>query len=197
MTHYCPGIPDDQFIRGNIPMTKQEIRILALAKARISSNNIVIDIGAGTGSLSVEAAYQASGGQVYAIEREEEGIRLINANILKFGLTNITAIMGAAPDAMRTLPQADVILIGGSGGQLAGILNEAHRLLRPGGRLVVTSITVETLYLTLEFLKSQQYQTEACSLQVNRIKPIGAVHMFQALNPIFIVSATKEEVHER
>jgi precorrin-6Y C5,15-methyltransferase (decarboxylating) CbiT subunit len=195
MSNYSPGIADDQFIRGNIPMTKQEIRIQVLAKARIAKGDTIIDIGAGTGSLSIEAALQAQTGNVIAIEREPEGFELIKANADKFGVT-VTAILGSAPEAMAALPEADVVFIGGSGGKLADILTEADRLLKVGGRLVITAITVETLYGALQEIKQRNYPSEACAIQVSRIRSVGSSHMFQALNPIYIISATKEEVHE-
>ena len=191
------GINDDQFVRGSIPMTKQEIRILTLAKARIAPDSVVIDIGAGTGSLTVEAALQAPNGQVYAIEREPEGIELIKVNSEKFGAANVIPVLGTAPEALATLPLADVILIGGSGGKLAAILAETDRLLKPGGRLVITAITIETLYHGLRELEARGYRTETCGVQVNRVRTVGASHMFQALNPVYIMSSTKEENHER
>ncbi|MDF2928455.1 precorrin-6Y C5,15-methyltransferase (decarboxylating) subunit CbiT [Anaerospora sp.] len=191
--HYYPGIADNEFIRGDIPMTKQEIRIQVLAKARIAKGDTIIDIGAGTGSLSIEAALQSQTGAVFAIERETEGIELIKANAQRFGTPAVSAILGSAPEAMAALPQADVILIGGSGGKLSAILAEADRLLKVGGRLVITAITVETLHGALQELKKRNYPSEACGIQVSRIRSVGASHMFQALNPIYIISATKEE----
>jgi precorrin-6B methylase 2 len=94
---------------------------------------------------------------------------------------------------MAALPEADVILIGGSGGKLSAILAEADRLLKVSGRLVITAITVETLHGALQELKKRNYPSEACGIQVSRIRAVGASHMFQALNPIYIISATKEE----
>lgn len=192
MSNYYPGIADDQFIRGDIPMTKQEIRIHVLAKARIAKGDTIIDIGAGTGSLSIEAALQSETGAVFAIEREQEGIELVEANAKRFNAA-VTAVLGSAPEAMSTLPQADVILVGGSGGKLAAILTEADRLLKPGGRLVITAVTVETLQGALQEIKKLNYPSEACGIQVSRIRSVGASHMFQALNPIYIISAIKEE----
>ncbi len=187
------GIPDDQFIRGNIPMTKQEIRILVLAKANIGAGDTVIDVGAGTGSLSVEAALLAKQGRVIAIEREAEGVELIKANAAKFAVANLAAVAGAAPAAMAGLPAADVILIGGSGGKLAEILTAANQLLKAGGRLIVTAVTVETLSTALGSLKQMtQFSVEACCVQVTRIQPAGNSHMFRALNPIYIIACTKE-----
>ncbi|MBP2662323.1 MAG: cbiT [Firmicutes bacterium] len=186
------GIPDSQFIRGDIPMTKQEIRILTLAKATIAMNDTVIDIGAGTGSLSVEAALLAEQGKVFAIEREAEGIELIKANAAKFKASNVEAILGAAPEALNGLPTADVILIGGSGGLLPDILACADKLLKPGGRLVITAVTVETLSTALHIMRAKkEYSVDACAVQVTRIQPVGTSNMFKALNPIYIIACSK------
>ncbi|CVK17769.1 precorrin-6Y C5,15-methyltransferase (decarboxylating) subunit CbiT [Sporomusa sphaeroides] len=187
------GIPDEQFIRGDIPMTKQEIRILTLAKASIGAADTVIDIGAGTGSLSIEAALLARQGRVYAIEREPEGIELIKANAAKFEAGNVQAVLGSAPAALAGLPAAEVILIGGSGGRLPDILSSADQLLKPGGRLIVTAVTVETLSAALQLMRQRPaYAVEACCVQVTRIQPVGTSNMFKALNPIYIITCTKE-----
>ncbi|MDF2570897.1 MAG: cbiT [Sporomusa sp.] len=187
------GIPDSEFIRGNIPMTKQEIRILTLAKAKIATSNTVIDIGAGTGSLSIEAGLLANQGRVIAIEREPEGFQLIKANADKFNAVNVEAVLGAAPEALEGLPEADVILIGGSGGKLPDILTCADRLLKVGGRLIVTAVTVETLSTTLNIMRQwPNYSVEACCVQVTRIQQVGDSNMFKALNPIYIIACNKE-----
>ncbi len=187
------GIPDDQFIRGDIPMTKQEIRILTLAKANIGATDTVIDIGAGTGSLSIEAALLAGQGRIVAIEREPEGVDLIKANAAKFGVTNIEPVLGSAPEALEGLPAADVILIGGSGGKLPDILDYADQLLKPGGRLVITAVTVETLSTALKIMQLRpEYSVEACCVQVTRIHSVGTSNMFKALNPIYIITCIKE-----
>ncbi|HWR08929.1 precorrin-6Y C5,15-methyltransferase (decarboxylating) subunit CbiT [Sporomusa sp.] len=187
------GIPDSEFVRGDIPMTKQEIRILTLAKAGIGSGDTVIDIGAGTGSLSIEAALLAKEGRVIAIEREPEGFDLIQVNAAKFKTANVEARLGAAPEALAGLPAADVILIGGSGGKLPEILGCADKLLKPGGRLIITAVTVETLSTALSNMRQRSaYSVEACCVQVTRIQQVGASNMFKALNPIYIIACNKE-----
>ena len=186
------GIPDSQFIRGDIPMTKEEIRIVTLAKARINVTDSVIDIGAGTGSLSIEAALLAKQGKVVAIEREAEGVELIKANAAKFKADNVEVIQGTAPEALNGLAAADVVLIGGSGGKLPEILESADKLLKPGGRLIVTAVTVETLATALTNMKQKkEYSVDACCLQVTRIQAVGSSNMFKALNPIYIITCNK------
>ena len=189
---YFPGINDDEFIRGDIPMTKQEVRILVLAKAKICTTDVVLDIGAGTGSLSIEAALQAAQGKVYAIERHTEGIELIRANAVKFGAENVEAIAGSAPQALQGLPASDVIFIGGSGGHLADIIYESDKLLKCQGRIVITAITIETLYDALHIMQANSnYDVEAFGAQISRIKHLKTSNMLQALNPIYIIACTK------
>ena len=192
MKTYFPGIADEDFSRGDVPMTKQEVRTLALAKAKITATDTIIDIGAGTGSLSVEAALQAKEGRVFAIERESAGIELIRMNAERFGANNVIPLLGLAPDALQDLPPADVIFIGGNGGHLSEILVQADALLKVGGRLVAMAITVETLYHVLDFLRGKvDYEVEACGVQITRIRPVGTSHMLQALNPVYMIAGTK------
>lgn len=186
------GIPDDQFLRGKVPMTKAEIRVQVLAKAQISKYDCVVDVGAGTGSISIEASGLASEGVVYAIEHNPEAQALILANQNKFDVSNLRLISGAAPDVFTELPPVDVCIIGGSNGRLAEILKTVP-LVR-GGRIVITAVTIETVALGLKLLSDFNYQdVDTVSIQAVRWKAVQTLHMAQALNPIFIISARKGE----
>lgn len=187
------GILDAEFIRGKVPMTKQEIRILTIAKAGIKQGDIVLDVGAGTGSLSCEAAMQAGNdGMVYAIERNPEGIGLIEANAEKFGLDNVHIIHAEAPAGMDELPRLDAVLIGGSGKRLEPILDRAGELLKTGGRIILNCITVQTLMQCLNYMRaSELYKYETVQVQVNRWEQVGSYDMAKAANPIFIVACEK------
>ena len=194
MTTYSVGIPDEEFIRGKVPMTKAEIRILTLAKARIGRSDALADIGAGTGSISCEAALQAADGRVYAIERKEEGIELIHANSRKFGIKNLRIIQAEAPEGLDELPQLDRAIIGGSGSHLEPILDRLDMLLKPEGRIVLNCITVQTLMQCLNYMrKKENYSYEAIQVQVNHLEQIGPYDMAKALNPIFIVTCIKNK----
>ena len=188
------GLPDAAFVRGKVPMTKQEIRILTLVKAQIGPRDIVYDIGAGTGSLSIEAARLAPEGHVYAVERKEEAIRLIEANGERFGLENLSVIEAEAPAGLENLPLADAVLIGGSGGHLASILDCVAEKLREGGRLVLNCITVQTLAAALDYLHAHEavYRNEAIQVQVSRLRRVGPYDMADAQNPVYIITCTKE-----
>lgn len=188
------GLPDAAFVRGKVPMTKQEIRILTLVKAQIGPRDIVYDIGAGTGSLSIEAARLVPEGHVYAVERKEEAIRLIEANGERFGLENLSVIEAEAPAGLENLPLADAVLIGGSGGHLASILDCVAGKMREGGRLVLNCITVQTLAAALDYLHAHEavYRYEAIQVQVSRLRRVGPYDMADAQNPVYIITCTKE-----
>ena len=191
MKHFL-GISDDEFIRGRVPMTKQEIRILTLAKARIGAGDVVYDIGAGTGSLSIEAALQAENGHVYAIERKSEGIALIQQNAEKFGVENLTVVQQEAPEGMEALPACNVVLIGGSGSHLEEILAAVDRKLVQGGRILLNCITVQTLASCIAYMRrNERYSYEAIQVQVNRLRQAGPYDMAEAINPIYIVVCEK------
>ena len=187
------NIPDSEFIRGKVPMTKEEIRILTIAKANICPEDVVLDVGAGTGSLSCEAALHAYNGQVYDIERKAEGIELIKANTEKLGIGNIKVIEAEAPEGMEQLPKLNVAIIGGSGSKLAPILDKIDGLLVTGGRIVLNCITIQTLSQCLEYMRQREdYEYAAVQVQVSRWKQVGPYDMAEAMNPIFIVTCVKK-----
>lgn len=186
------GIEDEKFIRGNVPMTKQEIRILTIAKADIGAEDYVVDIGAGTGSLSIEAAKIAENGCVYAIDKDPEAIDLITQNAEKFSVENIVTINGEAPEALEQVKKIDVALVGGSGGLIDEILTTVDAKLKIGGRIVLNFITVQSLASCLNWLKSHNnYKYEAIQVQINRLQNLGFYDMARAINPVHIVTAKK------
>ncbi len=188
------GIADEAFIRGKVPMTKQEIRVLTMVKARIAPTDVVWDVGAGTGSMSIEAAHLAPQGHVYAIERNSEGVSLIEKNKEKFGVGNLTVIEGDAPDALKDLPDCNAAIIGGSGSRLPEILDEISSRLKTGGRVVMNCITVQTLAAALSYMRGHEsdFSYEAIQMQINRLQAVGAYDMAKAINPIYIVTAEKK-----
>ena len=192
MRPILPAIADEQFQRGDVPMTKREIRVFLMAHAMVQPSDIVWDIGAGTGSLSVEAALRAPAGTVFAMDGNAEACELVRCNARSFGLDNITVIEAKAPAALAGLPDPDVVFVGGSGGNLASILAEAAKRLRPGGRLIITAVLVETLHDTLQFTSQlEDFAVEACGLQITRVEPVGRRHMLRALNLVYAVICRK------
>ena len=186
------GIEDEKFIRGKIPMTKQEIRILTLAKAKICSTDFVVDVGAGTGSLSIEAAKIAEHGYVFAIDKNPEAVDLITQNAEKFSVDNIVIINAEASESLRQVPRIDIALIGGSGGHMQGILQAIDDKLKIGGRIVANFITLQSLANCLDWLKKRDdYDYELIQVQINRFKNVGDLDMAQALNPVHILTAKK------
>lgn len=191
MTLRGPGLPDSCFVRGKAPMTKSEVRAVTISKLRLTEDARVLDIGAGSGSITVEAALMATKGQVWGIERKDDALEVFRSNISHFGLNNITAIKGLAPD---DLPDENFtgIVVGGSGGQMPAIVDYCASHLEIGGRLVINVITLENLGLAIEAIKRGPFEElDIIQMQVSRGRPVGHLTMMEALNPIYIISATR------
>lgn len=187
---YFMGISDDEFIRGHVPMTKAEVRVQVLAKARISLADRVVDVGAGTGSISIEAALLAQHGMVYAVENNPMAQELIQRNRDHFQTSNLVLVPESAPEAFAQIPAVNVCIIGGSKGHLREIITQVP--LTAGGRLVMTAVTLENAAQGLALLQEHNYcEIEAISLQVVRWQEAGNLHMANSLNQVFIISATK------
>lgn len=169
-----PGIADEEFIRDKVPMTKEEIRILTMCKAKIRPDNIIWDIGAGTGSLSIEAALLAPQGEVYAIEKKDLAVDLLHQNIAKFKLEDkVKVIATEAPKGLDELPNCDVVFIGGSGKHMFEILDIINSKLNEGGRIIVNAVTIQTISEITTYMKQKEsYTYEAIQVQVNRLRQI-------------------------
>lgn len=182
------GIEDSEFIRGKVPMTKNEVRVLSLAKLKLKKNSILYDIGAGTGSVAVEGALLAEEGMVYAVEKNQEAVNLIEENKRKLGAYNLKVIHGAAPEAFENCPNPTHAFIGGSGGNLEEILF-ALRSKNPGIKIVINAITLETLSEALDLLKRMGFgNIEIIQAAVSKARKAGRYHMMEAQNPVFIIS---------
>lgn len=192
--YVTPGIPDHLFKRGNtIPMTRQEIRMVVLGKLKLFPGAVVYDVGAGTGSVTVECALQVKHGMVYALEKNGSADELVETNAKRFGVgQQVKLVPGLAPQTMEKLSPADRIFIGGSAGELQGILEGANRKLKPEGWLVATSITLETGPIVLQFMEQQGYQqVEAVSIATAVARKAGSKHMWQGESPVTVISGQK------
>ncbi len=189
-----PHIPDGDFdqkkpIRGLI--TKREVRVLALARLGLRPGDTCWDIGAGSGAVSVEMA-RLGAAAVHAVEKNEDGCAIVEANALRFGTPQVRVVHARAPEGLDELPDPDRVFVGGSAGGMAAILATAWARLRPGGGLVVNVATVENLHAALAALRELGAGFDAIQVQVSRGRTIlGRLTRFEALNPVWIVSAHK------
>lgn len=179
---------DRDMTRGDVPMTKQEVRWVAASMLSVKPHDIVYDIGAGTGSVSMELARRAPDGMVYAIERKPEGLALIEQNRVALGCYNVIPVAGLAPDALEALPTPDAVFIGGSGGELPEILSML-RARNPHVRVVVSAIAVETLALAQQTMKEQGFEDlEIVQLSAARGRKVGGYTLMTANNPVFLLA---------
>jgi len=190
-----PGIPDEMFAQSDeVPgPTKEEIRVLTISKARLSEGSVVVDVGCGTGGLTVEAALQvAPKGKVFAVDNDENAIELTKANVARFAVQNtVQVIRGNAPEALSNLPQVDAVLVGGSQ-SLREVIRAVHRKLKKNGRIVVNAILLETGYTALDEIKKLDFkELDVITVFVAKGKQVSSGTMMLARNPITIISATK------
>ena len=179
---------DCEFLRGKVPMTKEEIRSVIISKLHLTKNAVVYDVGSGTGSVAIEIAERSGTIQVFAIERKEEGVKLICANKEKFGLSNIEVIEGKAPECLENLPIPTHAFIGGSSGNLKEILEILYQK-NERIRIVITAVSMETVAELSKLLKSDWiHKEDMVQLQVSRSQKVGSYHLMKAENPVYICS---------
>ena len=184
-----PGLPDACFLREErIPMTKQEVRALALCKLAAGPEDVCWDVGTGTGSVAIELALQSR--QVWSLDSREAAIRLAEKNRRALGALNLHLLLGSAPEALEDLPAPDAVFVGGSDGRLEEILRAAE-LANPRARICVSAATLETLHVGFAALESLGYGVEICQVSVSRSRPLGDLHSLAPLNPVFLITGTK------
>ncbi len=193
---WAPGLPDDAFARRpprDGLITKREVRVLSLAALALRGEREVIwDVGAGSGSVAIEAALLAPAAAIYAIERDPEAVGHVRENCARFAARNVAVVHGAAPGVCAGLPDPDAVFVGGSGGALAAIVDVAVARLAPGGRLVLNLATLEGLHAAQSALRGHGWAPSVTQVSVARGTPVGTLTRLHALNPVFIVVATKE-----
>ena len=189
-----PGIPDEFFERTEkVPITKEEVRTIQLSKARLTAGQTVYDVGCGSGSISIEAALQVeNSGKVIAIDYDSNAIELTKKNIEKFGVSNVKVIFGNAKEKILELEEADAIFIGGTGGDTKEIVELSQNKLKSGGRIVIGTILIETLYSVLQILDKLQFDSiDITQVTISKSKKTTKGTMMLARNPVTIISATK------
>lgn len=189
-----PGIPDEEFERReDVPITKEEIRTLQISKARLCPGQTVYDIGCGSGSISVEAALQVeSSGMVYAVDFDSKAVELTKKNLEKFGVSNVKIILGNAKEKISQLPEADAIFIGGTGGDTKEIIELCEDKLKSGGRIVIGTILIETLFSVLSSIDKLNFKSvDVTQVTISKSRKTSTGTMMLARNPVTVISATK------
>ncbi|MDH5816606.1 MAG: precorrin-6Y C5,15-methyltransferase (decarboxylating) subunit CbiT [Candidatus Nezhaarchaeota archaeon] len=194
-SYKTPGIPDELFITSDkVPgPTKEEVRVVTISKARLKEGCRVADVGCGVGSITVEAALiVGSTGRVYAIDKDEEAIRITKLNVAKFGVQDrVQVILGKASKVLELIPEVDSIIIGG-GRPLSKVLEAAVKRLKFGGRIVINAVTVETASRAIKMLKKMKFsELEVVNVSIAKGKLTNAGTIMLARNPVFVISASK------
>jgi len=186
-------IKDEEFIRGNCPMTKEEIRILSIGKMNIKENSNVVDVGSGTGSITIQSSKECSKGKVYSIEMDDEAYNVTSMNIDKFQCDNVEIIKNDGSTALANLIErkvkVDSAFIGGNGGQLEDIIKKIHKLLNKNGTMVMNFITLDNAYKAIEIVRGMNYKMDITLVNVSKNR--GKSLMMMALNPIYIIQCIK------
>ncbi len=192
-------INDEEFIRGTCPMTKKDIRILTISKLNLEETSNVLDIGSGTGSVTVQCAKIANKGMVYAVEKDDEAFNVTNSNVEKFECNNVKISKGEAKEYLEKLLKEsenkatfDSIFIGGSGGDLEELISLSDKLLKTKGTLVMNFITLNNAYKGIEFIKTLNYSVDISLVNISNNR--GETYMMIAKNPIFIIECRRKEV---
>lgn len=188
-----PGIPDELFDRTeNVPITKEDIRSIIISKLRLREGTTAMDIGCGSGSITVEIALQTRA-KIYAIDSDRDAINLTEKNLMKFGaLKDAVMIHGRAQDVLPTLPSVEAIVIGGTTGETDKIVKLALSKLNEGGRLVLTSILIETIYNALKAMQESSLQNiDITQVTIAKSKKTSSGTMMISRNPVIIFSGTK------
>lgn len=187
-----PGIPDELFERNDeVPITKEDVRSIVISKLRLKNNSSAIDVGCGSGSITVELCLQARSGKIYGIDFNEKAIELTKINLKKFGV-NAELVLAKAQDVLPALPEVDSIIIGGTGGNVDKVIELCIGKLKKGGRLVIDTILIETTYKALNLIDNARLdEVDITQVTVAKAKRVTSGTMLLARNPVLLISATK------
>ena len=187
------GIADHEFLTMKKQITPEEARVVALAKLQLHHDMVLWDIGAGSGSISIEADYLMPHGRIFAVERNVEYIKFLRQNLNKFHPRNVRVVEGEAPVCLEGLPDPDRVFIGGSGGNLWELLEVVDERLPADGRVVLTAMTLDTLVASSDFFENSGYRVDVTTLNVARTSSNSDYKVFEAHNPVYIIVATKAQ----
>jgi precorrin-6Y C5,15-methyltransferase (decarboxylating) len=185
------GIDDDEFHTAKKLITKQEIRAVTLAKLQLQNDLTLWDIGAGSGSVSIEAGNLMPNGKIFALEKNPQYISFLRDNLKKFAARNVLLVEAFAPEGLDDLPDPDRVFIGGSGGMLEDIIEAVDRRLKPEGVIVLNAVTLDTLTKAVEFLEDHGYTVEVVCVNVAKTRGLTEYKMFEAHNPVYVITAGK------
>ena len=190
---YCtPGIPDELFERTDeVPITKEDIRAIAISKLRLREGHSAIDVGCGSGSITVELCLQTKG-KVYAIDFDQKAVELTKKNLQKFGVKAEEVILGKAQDVLPKLLDVDAVMVGGTWGDTKQVIELSVGRLKKGGRIVIDTIVIETLYQALTTVnKLELKEIDITQITISKARKVTTGTMMLARNPVMIISATK------
>ncbi|MBT1071872.1 precorrin-6y C5,15-methyltransferase (decarboxylating) subunit CbiE [Pelotalea chapellei] len=185
------GIDDDEFQTFKKLITKQEVRAVTLSKLQLQDDLVMWDIGAGSCSVSIEASNLMPNGRIFAVERNPQSVGFIHENLKKFCTRNVKLVEALAPDGLDELPDPDRVFIGGAGGHLEEIIDAIDKRLRPDGLIVLNAVTLDTLAKAVEFLEDHGYTVEATCVNISKTRRLTEYKMFEAQNPVYIITAGK------
>lgn len=187
-----PGIPDELFERTeDVPITKEDIRVIAISKLRLKEGYSAIDVGCGSGSITVELCLQTKG-KVYAIDFDKKAVELTKKNLQKFGVKAEEVILGKAQDILPKLLEVDAIIVGGTWGDTRRVIELAADRLKKGGRIVIDTIVIETLYQALTTINDLELkEIDITQVTISKSRKVTTGTMMLARNPVMIISATK------
>lgn len=188
-----PGIPDELFERvEEVPITKEDVRALAVSKLRLKDGYSAIDVGCGSGSITVELCLQMPKGKVYAIDFDENAVALTKKNLQKFGINNAEVMHAKAQDALPLLPEVDAVVVGGTWGDTRQVIELACGRLKRGGRIIIDTILVETMYHALAAVGDLRLQdVDVTQITIAKARRVTTGTMMLARNPVMMISATR------
>ena len=186
------GAPDTWYDHSGGLITKSEIRAIAISKLRLAPDQILWDLGAGSGSISIEASLFIKKGKIFAVEKNPDRIEYIENNSKRFKVRNLKIIQAVLPEGLSALPRPDRIFIGGGGRDLKAIVTAAARCLKPGGRIVVNTVLIPNLQAVMTALDRLKFETEVIQVQINRGRQMPWAERFEAQNPVWIITGIRK-----